>query len=379
MPSSFRLLADWYHRPEQELLRRELAWFVRWIRRPMPFLVFLALFLAIFLFRLNNHYALKVAASGKYPPSSLSWWIAYILGLGEALAVFMLLGFLLRRRTLAIFAKGRLVDLVLSDLGPKELWPALLVSPIIAMWVIATYRHLVALVFAVIQPQFPQEYDAVGATLWRNNQQVLYSLLAFLKVVVRLMWPASGLISKTVHWSALTTTICSLTLPHRTRGRLLLGFLLSLFLTGDIPQFLLSLFLFSSFSASIASSAYLGASSVAGFIFIGFPTSIVMAWALVVGGRWLFVKLPADARASAVLPFGVIACGIFWQAYHALQVSWPIKFPPFHEPTLASYIERLIILPVAHFLFDLILLGLAFYRLRDPKLWTTLREQAARD
>ena len=122
---SVQTLAQWYRSPQQELMHRELAWTLRWLKSPLGLACLFAQFLASLLFWIGFPMTQGAASAYTFP-----------LGLYRACIATQLLltygpwVYLYQLRAIAPFRSGRLNDLLLSDLEAKSLWPGLFVAPV---------------------------------------------------------------------------------------------------------------------------------------------------------------------------------------------------------------------------------------------------------
>ncbi|MCH8218586.1 MAG: hypothetical protein IH892_17645 [Planctomycetes bacterium] len=125
-------LAAWYRHADQELLRGEVLWTLRWLRR--PFGVFGLIAYAGLLFAKGY-----VSDRGMPGPFSASGQ----LGLYAWLLLFGLWSHIFRRRTLGPLQKDRLPAFLATSASGTGLWPGLLGAPIV---LIASFALLAAAV-----------------------------------------------------------------------------------------------------------------------------------------------------------------------------------------------------------------------------------------
>lgn len=131
----------WYRAPEREILRREVAWFGRWLRRP-----WIAVWLAVYV-ALMCGWILITRAVARDP--SGAWFAGSIFGLFATTATLVNLALwirLIHARTLVPFSPGRRRDLLLTPLGAADLWPGLLTAPALFAALIAATGGVVGVV-----------------------------------------------------------------------------------------------------------------------------------------------------------------------------------------------------------------------------------------
>ncbi len=126
-------LRTWYRRPEQEFLQKEIQWFIRWGRRPLP--------LACLIFIATWQMLLPVSL-GFWHESRQAFFHVSPFGIGTNNYLFTFLWppkliiyggwiLLVQKRLTPIFQQDRLRDIHLSLVNPRDLWPSLLMAPVL--------------------------------------------------------------------------------------------------------------------------------------------------------------------------------------------------------------------------------------------------------
>lgn len=115
-------LAAWYRDPEQELLRREIAWLARWLKRPPGLVWILA---CVFC------HAAIIAAT--FYAEDLGFFAMYLWTLATPLWLvnFGITLYFIQLRTLGPFRRQILPHIWMSSLNQRNFWPALLAAPIL--------------------------------------------------------------------------------------------------------------------------------------------------------------------------------------------------------------------------------------------------------
>lgn len=115
-------LAAWYRHIDQELLRREVRWTLRWMTRGWGGLWMAALTIC--------QLGIAYASFGIEGMGLFGIWLAW-LSTPLFLANFGIIIYLIHKRSLRLFDAGSLRHLYMSSLGPRDLWPALLAAPLL--------------------------------------------------------------------------------------------------------------------------------------------------------------------------------------------------------------------------------------------------------
>lgn len=132
MLRGIRKVVGWWRAPEREVLRREMQWTTRAMRRPGRLL--LLAFFASFAFA-QGYFLFVSEALGRrtrHSDAQEIFLITMFCWPVVAAIFFASWVWLLDRRALAPFARERLRDLVMTPLRASELWPAFLLAP--ALW-----------------------------------------------------------------------------------------------------------------------------------------------------------------------------------------------------------------------------------------------------
>ena len=150
-------LAAWYRHADQKLLRGEVLWTLRWLRR--PFGVFWLIAYAGLLFA-------KGYVSDRGDPGPLS--ASNQLGLFAWLLLFGLWSHIFRRRTLGPLQKDRLAALLATSAPGTGLWPGLLGAPIVLIASFALLAAAVPLIGQVLPGYSLRHTHAFDGYAWVN-------------------------------------------------------------------------------------------------------------------------------------------------------------------------------------------------------------------
>lgn len=218
MNSNIAKLQEWYRRPEQEILRREIRWSIRWFRRPFG-LVFSAAFVGM------EVYNCAVLRRTGYN---------YVLPAVIGLTVLGLWVYLTKKRSLAPLRSERFGDLYLTRLTGRDLWPALITSPVFIYGVFAFAEDSIKAVFEI----------AYGPPATRSDFMVLTkidSIRWLVELVGRHYWVRhiAGFFYDIPFIVGLTAFSLASTLPRTSYFALMVRVFIGLVLF-LLPQFLLA-------------------------------------------------------------------------------------------------------------------------------------------
>lgn len=148
------MIKTWWGDDEQDLLRIELRWFSRWLRTRecWAWLAACAALSCVSLLLLGTQTQISVfeAISRRVPGVFVNSVINLTVN-PSVLVQYTILLILFHRRSLRLFRPEALPHIALSRIGPRDLWPAMLVAPTLA----ALCCSLVGLVaFAAIHPNW---------------------------------------------------------------------------------------------------------------------------------------------------------------------------------------------------------------------------------
>ena len=151
-------LKRFYRDPEQELLRREVAWFRGWALR----------------------------GPGK-------WWLVgygvvtlvpFIAILGWVIQIVLWIQ-LLRRRTFAPLEGGRLSDTLMTGLGNRNLWPALMAAPLLLKAVTVIWSGVVGLAWTGIGTLLGSTLGMFGLMTVRGGWALEFPVLVPIAVTLQ--------------------------------------------------------------------------------------------------------------------------------------------------------------------------------------------------
>lgn len=129
LPRPVRTLTRWYRSPQQELMRRELLWTLRWLKSPLGLVLLFAQLLVPILFRIMSSMDLRMTFSSPFLIRSNSIFYGFFT-VAQLLLTYGAWAYLYQLRCIAPFRSGRLHDLLLSDLKATSLWPGLFMAPV---------------------------------------------------------------------------------------------------------------------------------------------------------------------------------------------------------------------------------------------------------
>lgn len=212
-------LAAWYRHPEQELLRREIAWLARWMTRPPGVVWVLA---CVFC-----HAAIVVAS---FWAGELGFFAMYLGMLSAPLALvnFGITLYFIQLRTLAPFQPGLLPQIWMSSLNQRNFWPALLAAPILFATLMTLIQSLMGIPVSIATYRvmasgtaFPSPPPGTGAAAVAANPMEMFGSVYFIVLT------ALGFVSALVMRPALVAFVAWQCFPRRRSvGEIFLWYIL---------------------------------------------------------------------------------------------------------------------------------------------------------
>lgn len=163
---SQRRFLDWRDHPDQELLRREFAWSMRWFRSPSGsgfLVVYPTLIVSVRFLRAS------LISSDQNPFDSLSTLLVWYTGILPPVLLLFGAVYLFQRRTMAPLSKAELPDLISGDIDRRSIWPALLTAPVLLYLVAGVIAMMISAVATL---------GAAGTMLLRIPRLMLYPVIA---------------------------------------------------------------------------------------------------------------------------------------------------------------------------------------------------------
>lgn len=143
---------DWYRHRDQEFLRREVDWTLRWFLRPRGLIWFVLGLLIVVLPSLflstDPTLVLQSPRSG----------IVLLVSFFYLLQVYSLWLSHVQKRAIAPLQKERFRDLFLTNVRPADLWPGLLAAPVISYCVLKIIPTVIAYIISIFRGTLAESY-----------------------------------------------------------------------------------------------------------------------------------------------------------------------------------------------------------------------------